>query len=131
MPPVMRAHSPPLMLLRATVAALLFVHGVARVALGIVDDFGVFLTSQRIPFGPAVAWIVTIVELVGGVLLALGVGVRILCAWFAMVLVAGIGLVHARDGWFAVGAGRNGMEYSVLLIVCLIAIAWSEGLRRR
>ena len=27
-------------------------------------------------------------------------------------------------GWFVVGAGRNGMEYSVLLIACLLANAW-------
>jgi putative oxidoreductase len=46
-----------------------------------------------------------------------------LCAWFALELFAGIVLVHARDGWFVVGGGRNGMEYSVLLIVGLIATA--------
>lgn len=27
------------------------------------------------------------------------------------------------EGWFVVGAGRNGMEYSVLLIMVLIAVA--------
>jgi hypothetical protein len=26
-------------------------------------------------------------------------------------------------GWFVVGGGRNGMEYSVLLILCLVVIA--------
>ena len=35
-------------------------------------------------------------------------------------------MVHAKAGWFVVGAGRNGMEYSVLLIVCLLALAWRD-----
>jgi len=29
------------------------------------------------------------------------------------------------DGWFVVGAGRNGMEYSARLLVCLGATAWA------
>ena len=28
----------------------------------------------------------------------------------------GIILVHLREGWFVVGGGRNGVEYSVLLV---------------
>jgi putative oxidoreductase len=30
-----------------------------------------------------------------------------------------------HDGWFVVGGGRNGMEYSVVLIACLFAMHWS------
>ena len=37
------------------------------------------------------------------------------------------GLVfHFPEGWFVVGAGRNGMEYSVLLIAVLAALAWAR-----
>jgi putative oxidoreductase len=39
-------------------------------------------------------------------------------------------MVHASNGWFVVGAGRNGVEYSVLLLCCLTAIALPR-LRRR
>ena len=35
----------------------------------------------------------------------------------------GIVLVHAKSGWFVVGGGSNGAEYSVLLIPCLMVIA--------
>ena len=48
-----------------------------------------------------------------------------LCAWFAAELVAGIVMVHARAGWFVVGSGRNGVEYSVVLIVSLTAVGWT------
>ncbi len=110
-------------LLRATLGLLLTTHGVYRIFDGGVTGFGGFLGSEHIPFGVAVAWLITIVEVVGGPALILGVLVRPLCAWFALQLFAGIILVHARDGWFVVGGGRNGMEYSVLLIVALIATA--------
>lgn len=113
----------PLVAVRVAVGLLLFLHGVARVRLGIVDDFGLFLSGVGLPAGLALAWIVTVVELVGAPLLAWGRGVRVLAPWFALQLVAGIVLVHAAEGWFVVGAGRNGVEYSVLLIVCLGAVA--------
>ena len=38
-------------------------------------------------------------------------------------------LVHLPAGWFVVGLGRNGMEYSVLLIACLLLVGWQH--RRR
>ncbi|MEM7415676.1 MAG: DoxX family protein [Gemmatimonadota bacterium] len=112
--------------LRVVVAGLLFVHGVARVSLGIVDDFGVFLTAVGIPLGAAVAWGATLFELVGGAVLASGRWVRPIAAVFTVELLAGIALVHGPEGWFVVGAGRNGMEYSVLLIVALAALAYAD-----
>jgi putative oxidoreductase len=113
--------------LRVAVALLLIIHGVARASLGIVDDFGGFLTSAGLPFGPAVAWALTGVEIAGGLALAAGFLVLPLCLWFAVELATGIALVHAPHGWFVVGAGRNGVEFSVLLIVCLAVIALEHG----
>jgi putative oxidoreductase len=49
--------------------------------------------------------------------------VRPLRAWFAFQLAMGMYLVHAAAGWFVVGAGRNGVEFNVLLIICLVVIA--------
>jgi len=34
--------------------------------------------------------------------------------------------VHFPDGWFMAGGGRNGMEYSVLLILCLVVIVLDQ-----
>ena len=105
---------------------LLIVHGVARAWLGIVDDFGVALNSWGFPAGFALAWIITAIEIAGGALLAAGMFVRPLCAWFVLQLLMGIYLIHGRVGWFVVGAGRNGVEFSVLLILCLIVIAMTR-----
>lgn len=112
--------------LRVVVASLLFVHGAWRLTHGGVVPFGGWLDSQGVPFGLAVAWFVTGYELVAAPLLAFGVRrlVTPLCLVFAAIYGCGIWLVHWPEGWFVVGAGRNGMEYSVLLIACLLAFAW-------
>ncbi len=112
-----------LILLRAGIAGVMIVHGIARARLGIVDDFGVVLNQWGFPFGFALAWTITVIEIVGGALLAAGVLVLPLCGWFAFQLLMGIYLIHGRVGWFVVGAGRNGMEFSVVLLLCLAVIA--------
>ena len=119
-----------LTILRAGTAAMLIVHGVARMALGIVDDFGGALNAWGFPAGPGLAWTITAVEIAGGAAMATGFLIRPLAAWFAFQLAMGIYLIHARAGWFVVGAGRNGMEFSVLLILCLgvIAMTSKDGL---
>jgi putative oxidoreductase len=123
-----------LTLLRVAVALLLVIHGLARASLGLVDDFGGVLNQWGFPQGHTLAWTITIVEVVGGTALAAGWLVRPLALWFAFQLSAGIYYVHGHAGWFVVGAGRNGAEYSVLLLVCLAVIALGDdaalGLRR-
>ena len=113
--------------LRVVVALFFIAHGGARIGLGIVDDFGAFLNDVGFPLGLVLAWMITATEIGGGVLLALGKGTRLLAFYFAAELVMGIVLVHAQEGWFVVGAGRNGMEYSVLLITVLLAIGYGTG----
>jgi putative oxidoreductase len=115
-----------LVFLRAVVSVLMFVHGAARIANGTVDDFGAFLGSQGFPLGFYLAWAITIFEIVGSVLLAAGFYAWIIAAIFAVHLIAGVWMVHWKEGWFVVGAGRNGIEYSVLLIACFLAVAYSS-----
>ena len=119
-----------LVALRIVAAILLFIHGAARAALGIVDDFGSFLGGVGLPLGLGIAWTITLGEIVGGLLLAAGRWVRPLALLFAAELVGGIVLVHGREGWFVVGAGRNGVEYSVLLIAVLLAVAFAADRSR-
>lgn len=115
-----------LVFLRVVLAGLMLVHGAARVYLGIVDDFGVFLAQHGFPFGFYLAWALTIFEIAGGLALAAGYYAAPLAAVFAVHLFAGILLVHLKDGWFVVGAGRNGAEYSVLLIAGFLTVALSH-----
>lgn len=113
-----------LIFIRVVLAILMFVHGAARISNGTVGGFGEFLSSQGFPLGFYLAWAITIFELVGSVLLAAGFYAWIIALLFAAHLGVGIALVHWKEGWFVVGAGRNGIEYSVFLIASFLAIAY-------
>ncbi|MEZ5428407.1 MAG: DoxX family protein [Pyrinomonadaceae bacterium] len=113
-------------LLRIVAASLMLIHGVARIYLGTVDDFGEFLALKEFPLGFYLAWAITLFEIVGGILLLIGRFVAPLSLVFAVHLFAGILLVHLKEGWFVVGAGRNGAEYSVLLIAVFIALSLGD-----
>ena len=118
-----------LTLVRIAVAGLLGIHGWVRILplegvwLGGIVGFGGALTSKGFPLGVAVAGAITLGEVVGSACLALGRFVVPACLLHGTILLAGIVMVHAPSGWFVVGAGRNGVEYSVLLLACLTAIA--------
>lgn len=84
--------------------------------------FGDWLTGQGWPLGRVVAAAITAVEIAGTPLLAAGRLVAPLAVLYAVIYAVGIAMVHAREGWFVVGKGRNGAEYSVLLIVCLLCV---------
>lgn len=115
-----------LTVLRFYLALTMIIHGIARISAGGVAPFGEFLTMQGFPPGFSLAWAITIFEIVGGLLLMVGYFVPTLAIIFATHLLAGIILVHAPNGWFVVGLGRNGMEYSVLLIISFLAIAYAS-----
>jgi putative oxidoreductase len=112
--------------LRIGLATLLLVHGIARVLNGGVTPFGEFLSSQGLPLGLAIAVFVTGWELVASWLLGFGPKRWLppVCLTFAAIYACGIWLVHAPAGWFVVGAGRNGAEYSVLILICLLLLTW-------
>lgn len=112
----------PLLLLRVTVAILLGIHGWFRALTGGAWLFGGYLAEAGIPMGVALAWGITLFEITGSALLAAGKRVRWIVPGHSIILIGGIVMVHAREGWFVVGGGRNGVEYSVLLLVCLIVL---------
>jgi putative oxidoreductase len=47
------------------------------------------------------------------------------------ILLAGIITFHFKEGWFIVGGGRNGMEFSFVLIIVLLAIIFPNGLTNK
>jgi putative oxidoreductase len=111
---------------RIVLALIMIAHGVMRIYQGTVSNFGEFLDSQGFLIGTSIAWGITSFEIVGGLLLILNRYRKLICALFAAQLTMGIILVHAQFGWFVVGHGGNGMEYSVLLVVSFLVIAAKE-----
>lgn len=118
-------------ILRVTVAILILIHGVYRLSAGLVAPFGAWLDSLGFPFGFGWAMAVTLYELVGPVLMLMRRWTSLAALGHAFILTLGMILVHLPAGWFVVGGGRNGMEYSVILIVSLLAIAWAYWPGRR
>jgi putative oxidoreductase len=111
------------LLLRVAVAGIIAAHGWARLWAGGVAPFGGFLEAQGFPLGYYWAAAITGIEIVGSVFLLLGRSAAAIALLFGFIYAVGIALVHSKAGWFVVGLGRNGSEFSVLLIVCLLAIA--------
>ncbi|MEI9921471.1 MAG: DoxX family membrane protein [Bacteroidota bacterium] len=111
-------------LVRFAASGNLLIHGITRIIHGGVNPFDEWLSSLGFP--PFTAWFITGFEILAAIMIIVGKWVTPLCAVFVVELGMGIFLLHRHEGWFVVGGGSNGMEYSVLLIVCFAAtaLAW-------
>lgn len=109
-------------LLRALMGIIFISHGVARLYYWSIPDFGAFLNSQGLMVGVQIAWLITLGEIVSGSFLALGFKVRYCVIFHAIIIGMGIFLVHISNGWFVVGHGNGGVEYSVLILAVLLLI---------
>jgi putative oxidoreductase len=81
---------------------------------------GSFLESRGMPLGIAVAWIVTLLELVGGLLLIFNRFAKWVALCFFWVSVGSIVFVQARHGWWVAEFGDGGVEFS--LVVCAMCV---------
>ena len=123
-----------LALLRITVAAIFLSHGWPKLFQGGVDGLAQMLDGRGFPVAIAWAWLVTLLETVGALLLALGLLTRPLALLFAVEMVVAIALVHAPNGWYV---SEGGMEFNVLLIAASLVLAfvgpgaWALDDRRR
>ena len=130
-----RAHSDrvgfSLSIVRIALAILLFTHGAFRASHWdpYVTGFGEWLGSIGFPYGFYWAAAVTIYELIAPWFLLTRRFVTLACLGHIVIVALGMVLVHYPDGWFVVGAGRNGMEYSVMLLAGLVAVAWAYAPR--
>jgi len=121
-----------LSIVRISLAILIFIHGAFRASHWDpnVTGFGDWLSSLGFPMGLYWAAAVTIYELVAPFFLLTRRFVTLACLGHIFIIALGMVLVHWPAGWFVVGAGRNGMEYSALLLAGLIAVAWAYAPRR-
>lgn len=116
--------------IRIACALVLLVHPIHRLSHGNVPGFGAWLLSVGIPKGDWVAWAITLGELLAGTSLVARRFVLPACLLHITVLAMGIKMVHGPEGWFVVGGGRNGVEFSVLLIAVLLGVAYAHAPRR-
>lgn len=114
-------------LLRMAMGAVFMSHAIVRLWDYSLPGFGEFLSLKGFPAGFYLAWGITLFELIGGLLLVFRKYVRVICAGEIIILVTGIILVHAPNGWFVVGKTLGGMEYSVVLIIILLSLILAES----
>jgi putative oxidoreductase len=110
-----------LLIIRIAACGNMIIHGCTRLSNGGVAPFDGYLSSLGFP--PYTAWVITFFEIFASVLIIAGKWIAPLSILFCLQLFMGIVLVHFTEGWFVVGAGRNGMEYNVLLIICFACTA--------
>jgi len=117
------------LILRGLMGIIFISHGIARLYYDSVADFGGFLNSRGLVIGVTIAWVITIGEIVSGLLLTGGYWVRYLVVFHFVVITGGIIMVHRSNGWFTVGHGQGGVEYSLLILAVLVLLYSKEGNR--
>lgn len=118
--------------LRLVVAFILIMHSIPSIVGGGVHDFGkLYLDAKGFaPLGIYIAWAIKLSHVAAAICLLINKNVRP-AAWVTIfILVAGIVMVHAPEGWYVVGGGRNGVEFNVLLIAVLLYLAYPNGFQK-
>jgi len=100
-----------LTLLRVVVGVIFIMHGWQKLSMGF-QNVAAFLGSLGIPLSTLAAVLLTIVELLGGVALILGVFTRYLASLLAIDMLVALILVHIKGGFFA----PKGVEFPLLLL---------------
>ncbi|GHC14730.1 membrane protein [Kushneria pakistanensis] len=111
------------LLLRLALGTMFIAHGLTKLLVWTLAGTGQFFESIGLPAW--VAWPITGLELIGGVLLILGVRVR----WVALILaaeLAGASMPHLANGWMFT-APDGGWEYPVFLAVTALALSLLDG----
>lgn len=116
-----------LLLLRGALALFFMAHAVVRLAANTVPQFALFLGHSGWPQPTLLVYLITFGELAAGLALVVGRWVRWACSYLFFIAGMGIVLIHARLGWFVGEHGTGGMEYSLCLMVGLLAVAACDG----
>jgi len=119
----------PTSIIRIAAASMMLIHGCARALSNGVTPFAIFLQEHGFPGYLAIG--ITALEIIAALLIISRKFIIPLSIVFIIELVFGLILVHLKNGWFVVGGGQNGMEFSVLLIVCFISTILFEWVRNK
>lgn len=116
-------------ILRAALVIILLTHSIPSIVTNNVSDFGNLFLNQIgfAPFGLYIAWAVKLSHIAAAVAFIFNKYVKWAAIVSILVLIAGIVLVHFKEGWFVVGGGRNGVEYNFLLICVLATFLLPSG----
>lgn len=113
-----------LTVLRVVLGLTFLLHGWQKLFMMGMDNFGGFLGSLGVPAAGFLAIVVTMLELLGGLALILGIGTRIVSALLSVTMLIASVLVHLPNGFFA---QNGGYELTFLLMAGTIVLVISGG----
>lgn len=119
-------------LLRATSAIILLMHSIPAIFNNGVNDFGRYYLNEVgfDPMGIPLAWAIKLSHVAAAICLLVNKYIRWAAVITILILIAGIIMVHYKEGWYVVGGGRNGMEFNFLFITVLITILFPDGFKK-
>ena len=111
------------MILRIVLGVIFVAHGASKLfgEPGVTGTAG-FFGQLGIPVPLLSAWLITLLEFVGGMFMIVGVFVVPTAILLAVHMAVGIVLVHAQNGFYVIGPGSGGVEFNLLLIAGLLSI---------
>lgn len=104
--------------IRLVVGLIFVIAGFSKVMA--IEGITGLLTSVGIPLAVFFAWIVAIVELVGGVFLILGLFDKITASLLSFVMLVAVLTVHLSQGW-------GDLRYPLLLLVVTAHFIMAKG----
>ncbi|WP_108250400.1 DoxX family protein [Planctomonas deserti] len=109
-----------LLILRLALGAILIAHGAQKVFFYGFAGTGASFAQMGVPMAEIAGPLVGIVELVGGLAIAAGIGTRIASVLVAIDMIVAAVLVHLPNGIFI---ADGGFELTLILAAAAIALA--------
>ena len=111
-------------ILRLILGLTFFIHGLSKFQGGLANTAGFFESLSILGF---LAYVVAVIELIGGILLILGIGTRIVSVLFAVIMLGAIFTVKLPAGFLGDGqmAGYE-LELALLAMSIFLTIANSS-----
>lgn len=120
-------------LLRLAVATILLMHSIPGMFNNGINDFGRYYLNEIgfAPMGIPLAWAIKLSHVICAGCLLLNKYAKPAALLTLPILIAGIIMVHFKEGWFVVGGGRNGIEFNFLLIFVLLTLLFPGGFKKK
>ncbi len=116
------------LILRLALAIIFLSHSIFGMFDNGINDFGNLYLNQIgfAPIGVPLAWAIKLSHVVCAILFLMNRYIKLASLATIFILVAGIFMVHLKNGWFVVGGGTNGIEYNFLLICVLLSLVMNK-----
>lgn len=105
-----------ILILRVVLGVAFIAHGYSKFAVMGIDGVAGFFASIGIPMALFMAWVVALVELLGGIGLLLGVGTRLSAFLLSIIMIVAIFTAKFQSGFL------GGYELDVIILGGLLAL---------